>query len=140
MFNIIISGLIGIVILVVAGGLADNFVKTTSDKVGALFAICFAGLVGLACYSRFLQDFDREQFTGLPVTNHVDMVGKVFNPQTFIVNEHRTMVYDKDGKVYALDGIKLESGLTTETLTVGTNISYVVYPKGGQLFFGRLGS
>ena len=78
----------------------------------------------------------REEATGLPINSKVD--GHVFTPLAFVITEHRILVYDKDEKVYALDGIKLEDGLKPETLTVGTNVSYVVYTKAGQLYFGRL--
>lgn len=76
---------------------------------------------------------------GIPITMTLhDFNGKNFTPQAFIVTAQHTLVYDYDGKVYALDGIKLEDGLKPETLTVGTNVSYTVYTKAGQLFFGRL--
>ena len=77
----------------------------------------------------------RLESTGMPSTN---LVGRTFVPLAFVVTERHTLVYDKDEKVYALDGIKLEDGLKPETLTVGTNISYTVYTKAGQLYFGRL--
>jgi hypothetical protein len=79
-----------------------------------------------------------KQASGLPINIGLD--GHIFTPLAFVITEHRILVYDKDEKVYALDGIKLDNGLAPETLTVGTNISYVVFTKAGQLYFGRLGS
>ena len=76
---------------------------------------------------------------GIPIVQQSkNLDGHTFNPSAFTITEHRILVYDKDEKVYALDGIKLEDGLKPETLTVGTNISYTVYTKAGQLYFGRL--
>ncbi len=79
-----------------------------------------------------------KQTLGSPINFGLD--GHTFTPLAFTITEHRILVYDKDEKVYALDGIKLDNGLTPETLTVGTNISYTVFTKAGQLYFGKLGS
>jgi hypothetical protein len=75
---------------------------------------------------------------GLPITSQIE--GHIFSPLAFVITEHRILVYDKDEKVYALDGIKLDKDLTPETLTVGSNISYTVFTKAGQLYFGRVRS
>ena len=78
---------------------------------------------------------------GVPIINGYErLTDKTFTPLAFTITEHRILVYDKDEKVYALDGIKLDNDLTPETLTVGTNISYTVFTKAGQLYFGRVGS
>lgn len=78
------------------------------------------------------------KFYGAPIVSEVQSLeGKVFKPQAFVVTEQRILVYDKDGKVYALDGIKLD-GVTPEQLTVSSNVTYTVYQKGGQLLFGKL--
>jgi hypothetical protein len=80
----------------------------------------------------------KAKFYGTPITSEVQSLeGKVFNPQAFVVTEHRVLVYDKDDKVYALDGIKLDD-ITPEQLIVASNVTYAVYQKGGQMFFGKL--
>jgi len=112
--------------------------------LGQLFGAVLV-VTGLGVYSHLCQAWPaqekgrqqgREEVTGLPISSKVD--GHVFTPLAFIITEHRILVYDKDEKVYALDGIRLEDGLKPETLTVGTNISYTVYTKNNQLYFGRL--
>jgi len=78
------------------------------------------------------------KFYGAPIVSEVqNLEGKVFKPQAFVVTEQRVLVYDKDGKVYALDGIHLD-GLTSEQLVVASNVTYTVYQKGGYLLFGKL--
>lgn len=80
----------------------------------------------------------KAEFYGAPIVCEVQSIeGKVFTPQAFVVTENRILVYDKDNKVYALDGIKLD-GLKPEQLAVGSNITYTVYQKGGQLLFGKM--
>jgi len=80
----------------------------------------------------------KAEFYGTPIVNEVQSLeGKVFAPQAFVITEQRILVYDKDGKVYALDGIKLDS-IKPEQLTVASNITYTVYQKGGQMLFGKL--
>ena len=85
------------------------------------------------------KDEAKAEFIGTPIVNEVQSLeGKVFTPQAFVVTEKRILVYDKDGKVYALDGIRLDDGLKPEQLAVASNITYTVYQKGGQLLFGKL--
>lgn len=80
----------------------------------------------------------KAEFYGVPIVSVVQSLeGKVFTPQAFVVTEQHILVYDKDGKVYALDWIKLD-GIKPEQLTVASNITYTVYQKGGQMFFGKL--
>ena len=78
----------------------------------------------------------REETQGIPIASNLE--SKTFTPLAFVITEHRILVYDKNEKVYALDGIKLDRDLTPETLTVGTNVSYTVFTKAGQLYFGRV--
>jgi len=80
----------------------------------------------------------KAEFYGAPIVSEVQSLeGKVFTPQAFVVTEQHILVYDKDGKVYALDGIKLD-GIKPEQLMVSSNITYTVYQKGGQMLFGKL--
>lgn len=80
----------------------------------------------------------KAEFYGAPIVSEFQSFeGKVFTPQAFVVTEQHILVYDKDGKVYTLDGIKLD-GIKPEQLTVASNITYTVYQKGGQMFFGKL--
>ena len=79
----------------------------------------------------------KAEFYGTPIVHRIqNLEGKVFTPLAFVVTEYRILLYDKDGKVYALDGIKLD-GTVPEELTVASNISYTVYQKDGQLMFGK---
>ena len=77
-----------------------------------------------------------KETSGMPIVSKIE--GHVFTPLAFVITEHRILVYDKDEKVYALDSIKLDKSLTPETLTVGTNISYTVFNKAGQLYLSRM--
>lgn len=80
----------------------------------------------------------QSKFYGAPIVNEVrNLEGQVFKPQAFVITEQRILVYNEDGKVYALDGIRLD-GIKPEQLVVSSNITYTVYQKGGQLLFGTL--
>lgn len=81
----------------------------------------------------------RREYHGSPIINELhSFEGRHFTPQAFVITENRILIYDRDNRVYALDGIKLENGLVPEKLTVSTNTTYIVYRKGDQLLFGKL--
>ena len=79
----------------------------------------------------------KEQFYGAPITGVDNLEGKMFTPQAFVITAQHILVYDKNGKVYSLDGIHLD-GMRPEQLVVAEDISYTVYRKGDKLFFGKL--
>jgi len=106
-----------------------------------IIILALAIYCGLCYKEPALQDGIRKgiaQAEGNPIASGLEHHN--FTPLAFVITEHRILVYDKDEKVYALDGIKLDKDLTPETLTVGTNVSYTVFTKAGQLYFGRVGS
>jgi len=80
----------------------------------------------------------KQEFYGTPIAEVKQLEGKVFTPQAFVITDQRILVYDKDGKVYSLDGIQIADGMKPEQLTVSEDTRYTVYRKGEKLFFGKL--
>lgn len=78
----------------------------------------------------------RLEALGMPIS--IIPEGSVFVPRAFVITDQHTLIYNKDGKVYDLVNIHLEKGLTTESLDIGTNVTYTVFRRGQQLLLGKL--
>ena len=79
----------------------------------------------------------KQKLYGTPITEVKNIEGKVFMPQAFVITSQRILIYDKDGKVYSLDGIQLD-GMKPEQLAVTENTTYTVYRKNDKLFFSKM--
>lgn len=84
----------------------------------------------------------RKVYSGVPITTEFQSLeDHKFSPLAFIVTlDKPVLIYNSDGKVYSLDGIRMEKGLVPGNLEVGIGITYTVYRKSGKLVFGRVGS
>jgi hypothetical protein len=131
--------LIGLVFFGVASAWVFKSCKKISQKDMAIISFVIAEfIVGLLCiampFNQYIKKLD--ECLGLPI-NGTAFLGHRFVPQAFVVTEKQTLLYDKDGKVYSLNGIRMDKDLNAETLTVGTNM-YTIYLKGDELYFGSL--
>lgn len=110
------------------------------DRRGAIVIASFLSFVLL---SSFLIEYPaekrtRQEYYGTPIVSRLqNFEGKYFNPLAFFVMKDRILMYNEDNRVYALDGLELENGLTSTNLVAGIMDIYVVYRKDGKLIFGR---
>ena len=73
---------------------------------------------------------------GIPIKQNLE--GMKFTPQAFVVTAKHVLIYNSDGKIYSLDGVKFADSLSPEKLPVGSNVVYTVYSKAEQLYFDKL--
>lgn len=82
----------------------------------------------------------KEMGQGLPITrNDVSYNDRTFQPQAVMKVGQSVLIIDPDNRVYSLDGVKFEEGLSPTNILSGTNdlYRYIVYNKGGDLYFGK---
>jgi len=118
--------------------MSDNKLRKSSERVRQMaIVVTLFGLACVACegIATRIRRGAQSDFYGVPIVNaRQNIVGRLFRPQAVIVMNRRILLYDVDGKVYALDGVKLD-GVTPADLKADE--LYRVYQKYDQLLLRR---